>query len=302
MKFKILITILLNIVSFAKAVEFKSNDRVVLLGNTFIERDVNFGHIETYLSIALVDKKLTFRNLGWSGDTVHCHARSYFGPPKEGFNRLTSHIEFLKPTIVLICYGAVAAYEGKDGIGSFEQGYEKLIDMIRAKAGARIVLVSPPPCENLGSPLPDMVLQNSNLGMYTKFIQKLAKRKECDFVDLFTALGAGKLRMVPPVTINGVHFSSQGYQKVALALGDALKLEGIEKVAKSDMERLRSIVLEKNRLFFNRWRPQNETYLHGFRKHEQGNNAKEIPMFDPLIEQKEKTIHDLASSFPRRKK
>jgi len=302
MKFKILITILLNIVSFAKAVEFKSNDRVVLLGNTFIERDVNFGHIETYLSIALVDKKLTFRNLGWSGDTVHCHARSYFGPPKEGFNRLTSHIEFLKPTIVLICYGAVAAYEGKDGIGSFEQGYEKLIDMIRAKAGARIVLVSPPPCENLGSPLPDMVLQNSNLGMYTKFIQKLAKRKECDFVDLFTALGAGKLRMVPPVTINGVHFSSQGYQKVALALGDALKLEGIEKVAKSDMERLRSIVLEKNRLFFNRWRPQNETYLHGFRKHEQGNNAKEIPMFDPLIEQKEKTIHDLASSFLRRKK
>ena len=302
MKFKILITILLNIVSFAKAVEFKSNDRVVLLGNTFIERDVNFGHIETYLSIALVDKKLTFRNLGWSGDTVHCHARSYFGPPKEGFNRLTSHIEFLKPTIVLICYGAVAAYEGKDGIGSFEQGYEKLIDMIRAKAGARIVLVSPPPCENLGSPLPDMVLQNSNLGMYTKSIQQLAKRKECDFVDLFTALGAGKLRMVPPVTINGVHFSSQGYQKVALALGDALKLEGIEKVAKSDMERLRSIVLEKNRLFFNRWRPQNETYLHGFRKHEQGNNAKEIPMFDPLIEQKEKTIHDLASSFLRGKK
>ena len=302
MKFKILITILINIVSFAKAVEFKSNDRVVLLGNTFIERDVNFGHIETYLSIALVDKKLTFRNLGWSGDTVHCHARSYFGPPKEGFNRLTSHIEFLKPTIVLICYGAVAAYEGKDGIGSFEQGYEKLIDMIRAKAGARIVLVSPPPCENLGSPLPDMVLQNSNLGMYTKSIQQLAKRKECDFVDLFTALGAGKLRMVPPVTINGVHFSSQGYQKVALALGDALKLGGIEKVAKSDMERLRSIVLEKNRLFFNRWRPQNETYLHGFRKHEQGNNAKEIPMFDPLIEQKEKTIHDLASSFLRGKK
>ena len=302
MKFKILITILINIVSFAKAVEFKSNDRVVLLGNTFIERDVNFGHIETYLSIALVDKKLTFRNLGWSGDTVHCHARSYFGPPKEGFNRLTSHIEFLKPTIVLICYGAVAAYEGEDGIGSFEQGYEKLIDMIRAKAGARIVLVSPPPCENLGSPLPDMVLQNSNLGMYTKSIQQLAKRKECDFVDLFTALGAGKLRMVPPVTINGVHFSSQGYQKVALALGDALKLGGIEKVAKSDMERLRSIVLEKNRLFFNRWRPQNETYLHGFRKHEQGNNAKEIPMFDPLVEQKEKTIHDLASSFLRGKK
>ena len=43
--------------------------------------------------------------------------------------------------------------------------------------------------------------------------------------------------------------------------------------------------MHKDELFFNRWRPQNETYLFGFRKHEQGQNGKEIPMFDPLIEQ-----------------
>ena len=43
-------------------------------------------------------------------------------------------------------------------------------------------------------------------------------------------------------------------------------------------------------LYFYRWRPQNETYLFGFRKHEQGNNAREIPQFDPLVEAKEKEI------------
>lgn len=50
---------------------------------------------------------------------------------------------------------------------------------------------------------------------------------------------------------------------------------------------------KKNELYFHRWRPQNETYLFLFRKHEQGNNAMEIPQFDPLIEDVEKQIGEL---------
>jgi hypothetical protein len=56
------------------------------------------------------------------------------------------------------------------------------------------------------------------------------------------------------------------------------------------VERLRRAVVKKNELFFHRWRPQNNTYLFLFRKHEQGNNAVEIPMFDPLVEAKEREI------------
>ncbi|MBW3596347.1 MAG: SGNH/GDSL hydrolase family protein [Planctomycetes bacterium] len=58
-------------------------------------------------------------------------------------------------------------------------------------------------------------------------------------------------------------------------------------------ETLRRTIGEKNELFFHRYRPQNETYLFLFRKHEQGNNAVEIPQFDPLIEAKEKEIATL---------
>ena len=58
-------------------------------------------------------------------------------------------------------------------------------------------------------------------------------------------------------------------------------------------ERLRAAINAKNRLYFYRWRPQNETYLFGFRKHEQGQNAREIPLFDPLVEAKEKEIAKL---------
>ena len=58
-------------------------------------------------------------------------------------------------------------------------------------------------------------------------------------------------------------------------------------------EALRELTVRKNELYFHRWRPQNITYLFGFRKHEQGNNAVEIAQFDPLVDELEKQIHDL---------
>ena len=58
-------------------------------------------------------------------------------------------------------------------------------------------------------------------------------------------------------------------------------------------EALRQLLLRKNELYFHRWRPQNITYLFGFRKHEQGNNAADIAKFDPFILELEKQIHEL---------
>ncbi len=63
-------------------------------------------------------------------------------------------------------------------------------------------------------------------------------------------------------------------------------------------EKLRQTIVEKNRLYFHRWRPQNETYIFGFRKKEQGQNAIEIPKFDPLIAEKEAEIAKLRVPVP----
>ncbi len=67
-------------------------------------------------------------------------------------------------------------------------------------------------------------------------------------------------------------------------------------LAQSD--KLRQAIVAKNRLYFYRWRPENETYLFGFRKYEQGQNAREIPQFDPLIAEKEKEIAKLRVPVP----
>ena len=58
-------------------------------------------------------------------------------------------------------------------------------------------------------------------------------------------------------------------------------------------EKLRAAIIDKNHQYFYRWRPANETYLFGFRKHEQGQNAAEIPKFDPVVEKMEADIAKL---------
>jgi len=56
------------------------------------------------------------------------------------------------------------------------------------------------------------------------------------------------------------------------------------------VDKIRRLGVEKNFFYFHRYRPANWPYIYGFRKHEQGNNAVEIPLFDPLIAEKEAEI------------
>jgi lysophospholipase L1-like esterase len=80
---------------------------------------------------------------------------------------------------------------------------------------------------------------------------------------------------------------------IAVEFGKLKEGDRLLQFALDPEEKLRQVIIAKNRLFFYRWRPQNETYLFGFRKHEQGQNAKEVPEFDPLIEKLEAEIATL---------
>jgi lysophospholipase L1-like esterase len=63
-------------------------------------------------------------------------------------------------------------------------------------------------------------------------------------------------------------------------------------------EKLRQVAVLKNMQFFNQWRPANETYLFGFRRNEQGQNAREIPQFDQPIAEKEAEMARLRAAAP----
>jgi hypothetical protein len=297
------------------------------------------------------DKNITFRNLGWSGDTVWGEAQARFGGPAEGFRHLKEHITALKPTVIIAGYGLNESYTGEAGLPKFEQGLNTLLDML-ATTKARVVLLSPLRQENMGPPLPDPAQHNKNIRLYSDAMRKVAEKRGHGFVDLYDLLADEKR----PLTDNGIHLTAYGYWRTAnklfganmtvpqkIELTDrkpaeikakqltlspapgvpmprdtvltakglppgkyALHIDGksvasapAEQWAKGvelrspdleQVERLRQAIIEKNQLYFHRWRPQNETYLFGFRKQEQGKNAVEIPQFDPLIEKLEKEI------------
>ncbi|MDB6120523.1 MAG: Lysophospholipase [Verrucomicrobiaceae bacterium] len=282
-----------------KVFEFKGGDDIVLLGSTVIEREQRYGFFETALQLAEPDKKITVRNLGWSGDTVFGHARSYFGPPEEGIQRLSAHLDMLKPDVVILCYGAELAHERLGGLPDFLTGYRALLDLLREKSpGVRLIIAAPPPLENLPPPLPDQTEPNKNLSSLRDALAKFAHSQNAYFVDWFHAMGGVPKpgRTAKPLTENGVHYTQEGYQKLAAKLVGGLGLKTPD-VPSTAIEPLRKQIVAKDTLFFDRWRPQNETYLFGFRKHEQGQNAKEIPMFDPLIADADKKIQALKTSI-----
>ncbi len=68
---------------------------------------------------------------------------------------------------------------------------------------------------------------------------------------------------------------------------------GIDPPETDQSERLRRQIVAKNELCLHRFRPQNETYLFGFRQSEQGKNAIELPKFDPIIASKDERISQL---------
>ncbi|MBI1345758.1 hypothetical protein GC163_05670 [bacterium] len=268
--------------------ELRDGDRVVLLGGTFIEREGQYGYIETALTAAYPYQQITFRNLGWSGDTVWAESRGVFDPPAVGYQRMVDLVTELKPTVIILAYGQNEAFAGDAGLEKFRQQYRKLCDDL-SPTQARLVFVTPYLFEKADPPLPDASRWNPALQSYAQAIRELAAERHGSVVDLTAALAD-----VTGRTENGIHLTSQGYQRAALAFSDAV---GVSQPVPGTGE-LQQKIVEKNTLFFHRWRPQNITYLFLFRKHEQGNNAVDIPMFDELTAEADQEIAKLRQSLP----
>ncbi len=296
------------------AFELREGDRVVLVGDTLIERERTEGFIEYAATTSFPERPVTFRNLGWSADTPQGQSRVGFDhtkSPNVWFQQLTNSIALLKPTVVFLGYGMANSFEGESGLPKFVAQLGTLMDAVQQNSATalRWVILSPIAHEKLPSPLPDPSAHNLQLSVYVKALKDLATSRKTHFVNLFENLAPDKsAASSPALTDNGLHLTSYGYRRAARAIRASLQwpsspwdadilLNGGPQVGQA--EELRQVILKKNELFFHRWRPQNNTYLFLFRKNEQGQNAGEIPQFDPLIEEQEKKIAELLKTRPR---
>lgn len=346
----------------------KDSDRVVFLGNSLFENDLQYNYLELALTTRWPDKQVTFRNLGWSGDDVFGDARSYFTNPPTAYDLLIQQIKNAKPTVVFLAYGGIEAQEGEAGLPRFNKGLNQLLDTID-RIGAKTILLSPIPV--LAAALPEKsAVHNKNLELYAAAIAKTASTRSKMFIDLFNPIN--ELRKKATISDNGIHLNETGYYYLAAVIEKALgltsatetitvnvgsgntvpvkvlnsetnskdlkftiaetylplplpagsaepvqtprviKINGLKKgfytltadgfpvttasakdwnngveirqgAAFAQAENVRRMIFQKNEIFFHQYRPQNRTYIVGFRSYEQGRHKEGLKDLNLII-------------------
>jgi lysophospholipase L1-like esterase len=277
--------------------ELKDGDRVVLVGSALIEREQRYGDLEAMLHIIFPRSQFTVRNLGWSGDTVWGDARAGFGTQQDGFKKLVDQIKAEKPTVLIFGYGTNESFAGPAGIDRFVQGFDRLVKAVKGDQ-CRLLFLSPPYFEKGQYPSSiDRSVYEKNFDLYRTAVQRVADK----FNGIYIHLNLNDTRRSNqfPCSDDGILPDATGYailgSMVAKELGwlPSIEEDAIEKEQTLGIRlrnALKPLFLEKNELYFHRYRPQNDTYLHGFRKHEQGQNAKEVPQFDRMVEELDRKI------------
>lgn len=267
----------------------KAGDRIAILGNGLADRMQHDGWLETYLQARFPEHKLSFRNLGFTGDTLTLRLRSLgFGSPETWLQRT-------KASVVFAFFGYNESLEDVKGLEKFKADLEKFVNETRAgKEGTRqLVLLSPiayeAPGERLLPPAKD---HNRRLAAYTEAMQEVADRLEVPFVDLYHPSLKIFADSEDHLTINGIHLTTEGNRQIASAIDRAL-FDDEQNLPGSKVEILREAVLDKNFHWFQRYRTTDGYSIFGGRKGTGG--SRWTPANEPVM-QREMEILDVMTA------
>jgi mono/diheme cytochrome c family protein/glucose/arabinose dehydrogenase len=234
--------------------EIAENEVLVFTGQANLAQETRVGELEGRLATAHAAKNPVFRPMAWEADTAHEQWRDQnFGPWRD-------QLAAVGATIVVAQFGQLEALDGLEHLPRFIAGYHHLLDQF-AQVTPRIVLISPMPFEKPLSPAaPDLTARNAEAKAYADAIAAIARQRNLAFVDLFTPL-ASRPAGAPRLTDNGMHLNSEGLAEVSQIIAARL---GAGSAAEVDSQLLASI-REKNRLWFDSWRPANWYFVYGDR-------------------------------------
>ncbi len=361
-------------------VDIQHGDRAVFVGDGLFESELDYGHFEYVLTTAWPDRHITFRNIGWSGDTPAGTSRDHFTNPPTAHDHLIEQIKATRPTVAFVGYGAHMAFENESSMEDFKTDLIALLDSLEVME-VKVVLLSPAPQEPETSPAPTVNEHNQRLLAVAHQIGDIAQTRSYAFIDLMDGLLPAANDPTVHISDNGIQLNNRGYVLAAGYLAKHLKTDHEEKsstekgiaidvkkgtassaissllmedkmvtftispdampapvtsASNTDFEtpslrvaglrrgnhslwmgnkkfatasakdwargvsfttplgaqaaQLQALIYEKNRTYFYQYRPQNETYLVGFREYEQGNNARELQLLEPIIGEMENRI------------
>jgi putative heme-binding domain-containing protein len=244
----------------------RKGDRICIIGNALAERMQHHGWLETILQSRLPDHELSIRNLGFGADTLTVRQRTAgFGTPDE-------HLTRCQADVIFAFFGFNESFAGAEGLETFKSQLRDFISHTReveynGREETRLVLFSPIAHEDLNDPnLPDGRQANERIAMYAEAMAEVAKTEDVAFVDLFTRTRTLFAESTIPWTINGVHLTEYGNRELSSVIQSALLPEAGSATADEQfLEKIRAAILEKNLLWFNRYRATDGFNVYGGR-------------------------------------
>ncbi|HUG17687.1 MAG TPA: PVC-type heme-binding CxxCH protein, partial [Planctomycetaceae bacterium] len=250
----------------AQVLTLEPDDSICLIGNTLPERMQHDGWLETLIHGRFPEHNLTVRNLAFSGDTLTVRLRSAgFGDPDDFLTKL-------KADVVFAFFGYGESFAGEAGLAQFKTDLKAFIEhslgqKYNGESAPQIVLFAPIAHENIGDRnLPDGREHNRLLELYTRTMRQVAEQQGVPFVDLF-AISRSAYSAGTPLTINGVHLSSEGNQTLAPAIDESLFGPRTAPIDWSRLEPLRQAILDKNLYWFHRYRATDGYSTYGGRSY-----------------------------------
>ena len=202
---KVLCVVALVVFHFvnASAAEFliRDGDRVVFLGDSITEQRLYTTYIEAYALTRHPNWKLTFRNVGWGGDTswlrqrAHPDEKQLFAADEASQQKMVEDsvgrglgrdVLPLKPTFVTVKFGMNDhSYQPfrEDIFRAYVRSQTEIAKVLGANS-ARVAFLTPQPIEDK-RPDPDKDARNQSLRQFSDGLKDVAAKSRASYVDQF---------------------------------------------------------------------------------------------------------------------
>lgn len=288
---------------------FRTNDVLALVGGEDMAALPQHGYLETLLAAALPGHQLRCRSLACEGDTVFAQPRQLNFPSWE------QQLDRVGATVVLIQFGQAEALRDTAGAQAFAAAAGKLADRL-TRGGRRLLVLGPTPLEDRPGLPPLVRAHGASWDAHARALAALAGARNAPYVDLRRALeDAG--RSARPWTRDGLHLNTGGHWIAAAAIARQLGAGAPPRRVRPSpatgalpdaaWEQVRQLILEKNRLWFDYWRPQNWAFLHGDRTEQASSRdhrdprkrwfPAEMEQFLPLVAAREQELWRRAATL-----
>ena len=187
--------------AFAAEFQIHDGERVVFLGDSITEQRLYTTYIEAYALTRHPDWKLSFRNVGWGGDTAWLRQRAHpdekdlFAADAAAQQKmvedsvgrgLSRDVLPLKPTFVTVKFGmndhSYQAFR-PDIFAAYTRSQTEIAKELAA-AGARVTFLTPQPIEDKRAD-PDQDIRNQSLRKFSDGLKEVAAKNGAGFVDQF---------------------------------------------------------------------------------------------------------------------